>query len=335
MMSNWLSYNKEERLAMLQRVADLRHLPENAVEKDWWVTKCLQGLFSTEIGPFCRFKGGTSLSKGWLLINRFSEDIDIALSPRFFGLPTDNNTQLKKLRKTCRNYLVENLPQQLTNALLAMEVDGFNVKPVTEFDGVPVSSESDPTVINLNYVSIAERQSSFIKPVVKLEISCLSMEEPSLLKRIGTMIGEQYPDDDQNSQFDVLTAHPSRTFLEKAFLLCEEFQKDKPRSLRMSRHLYDLERLMDTEFAAAALQDAKLYKDIVEHRRKFYHLGYANYEKDYPKEITICPTDKCYDDYEADYHALTTDLVYGPVLAYRDLIVRIRELEQRFREMEI
>ncbi len=320
---------------MLQRVADLRHLPENAVEKDWWVRKCLQGLFSTGIGPFCRFKGGTSLSKGWLLINRFSEDIDIALSPRFFGLPTDNNTQLKKLRKTCRNYLVENLPQQLTNALLAMEVDGFHVEPVTEFDGVPVSSESDPTVINLNYVSIAERQSNFIKPVVKLEISCLSMEEPSLLKRIGTMIGEQYPDDDQNSQFDVLTAHPSRTFLEKAFLLCEEFQKDKPRSLRMSRHLYDLERLMDTEFAAAALQDAKLYKDIVEHRRKFYHLGYANYEKDYPKEITICPTDKCYDEYEADYHALTTGLVYGPVLAYRDLIVRIRELEQRFREMEI
>ena len=84
---------------------------------------------------------------------------------------------------------------------------------------------------------------------------------------------------------DIRTVTPSRTFLEKAFLLNEEFQKDKPRSRRMSRHLYDLEKLMDTNYGKAALEDTALYQAIVEHRRKFYHLGYVNYDLDYPAAI--------------------------------------------------
>mgnify|MGYP002527107406 FL=1 len=70
------------------------------------------------------------------------------------------------------------------------------------------------------------------------------------------------------------------TFLEKAFLLNEEFQKEKPRSRRMSRHLYDLEKLMDTNYGKAALEDTALYQAIVEHRRKFYQLFF--FEKVFP-----------------------------------------------------
>ena len=57
------------------------------------------------------------------------------------------------------------------------------------------------------------------------------------------------------------------------------------RSRRMSRHLYDLEKLMDTNYGKAALEDTSLYQAIVEHRRKFYHLGYVNYDLDYPAAI--------------------------------------------------
>ena len=81
------------------QAAAKEHLPEYAVEKDWWVSMTLKALFKTSCKEHLEFKGGTSLSKGWHLIDRFSEDIDVALNHRFFVPQLDNNTQLKNLRK--------------------------------------------------------------------------------------------------------------------------------------------------------------------------------------------------------------------------------------------
>lgn len=119
-----------------------------------------------------------------------------------------------------------------------------------------------------------------ILPRVKIEISCLSMSEPFEAKPITTLIHNQFPELDEALSVDIRTVTPSRTFLEKAFLLNEEFQKEKPRSRRMSRHLYDLEKLMDTNYGKAALEDTALYQAIVEHRRKFYQLFF--FEKVFP-----------------------------------------------------
>lgn len=334
-MRNWLSYTVDERIVMLQRTEDATGLPDYAVEKDWWITKTLQALFATEIGEYCRFKGGTSLSKGWGLISRFSEDIDIALSQRFFGLSVDNNSQLKKLRKVSRKYLIESLASQLEIRLRDLQLNSFNVEPVTEIDGVEVASDADPTVINVEYASIASHKSQYVKPVVKIEISCLSMEDPSEVKALQSLIGIQFPEYDQDSVATVPTVMPNRTFLEKAFLLCEEFQKGNPRSLRMSRHLYDLERLMDTPFGQEALQDAKLYRDIVEHRRKFYHAGYADYDKDYPDGIAILPPENCKEEYERDYEDFVRNFVQGEALSYAQLIERLNVLEKRFKEVRV
>ncbi len=334
-MNSWYSHELMDRISMLQGVSEARGLPDYSVEKDWWMTNVLHALFQTEIGPFCRFKGGSSLSKGWSLIGRFSEDVDVALSPSFFNLSIDNNTQLKKLRKTCHKYLVENIPAQLTAALKNMNIGDFFVEAETMLHGTPISSDADPTLINVEYVSLVDKQSEYVQPKVKVEISCLSMEEPSTIKRLKTMIGEHYPGVDGDSEFDVLTVHPSRTFLEKAFLLCEEFQKDEPRSLRMSRHLYDLECIMDTEFGVEALRDTELYRNTVEHRRKFYHVGYADYDKDYPSQISFCPPERCSSKYEQDYNALLNSFVSGQSLTYQELLTRIRDLEQRFRKISV
>ena len=83
-MTRWTDHNDTERMVMLQQAADAEGLPEYAVEKDWWVTMVLKAMFQTSVAEWLEFKGGTSLSKGWRLIDRFSEDIDLALSYRFF-----------------------------------------------------------------------------------------------------------------------------------------------------------------------------------------------------------------------------------------------------------
>ena len=108
--------------------------------------------------------------------------------------------------------------------------------------------------------------------------------------------------------------------MEKAFLLNEEFQKPEPRSLRMTRHLYDLERLMDTEFGKIALSDKELYGKIVEHRRKFYHVGYADYDKDYPGSIEFLPPERCLKEWEADYGEMLEHFVYGDRLSFTDVV---------------
>jgi hypothetical protein len=279
---NWLSFTIEERKIILRETARSEHLPEYAVEKDWWVTMTLKAIFNTEYHDYMVFKGGTSLSKGWNLIQRFSEDIDLAINHCFFTKEINNNNQLKKLRKQCRKFIVEEFSKRLDDKLKTIGLTGYTLYPLIDEGGKVIDSDVDPTVLMLEYPTISDEGSSYVKPAVKIEISCLSMEEPFELKNITTMISNRFPKDDVDTNAVIPTVLPTRTFLEKAFLLCEEFQKTEPRSHRMSRHLYDLDRLTGTSFVSDALADRELYNKVVEHRRKFYHVGYADYDKDYP-----------------------------------------------------
>ena len=115
---------------MLQQVAARMKFAYSAAEKDWWVTLTLRTIFMLPIGKYMLFKGGTSLSKGWHIISRFSEDIDLILSRRFFAdvkhLPCAacaNNQQVKLLRKASRDYIVE--PQK---AQTGMAAAGFHTR---------------------------------------------------------------------------------------------------------------------------------------------------------------------------------------------------------------
>lgn len=333
-MTKWIDLELLERKVILQQVAEKEHLPEYAIEKDWWVSMTLKALFQTSCKDYLEFKGGTSLSKGWHLIDRFSEDIDLALNYRFFVPRLDNNTQLKNLRKKSRKFIVDTLAEDLDSKLKALGLSGYEVRPEVNDDaGNPISSDADPTVIYVNYSSVSSDTSPYVPPRVKVEISCLSMDEPFEMRDISSIISSCYPDDDQESNCSIPVVLPSRTFLEKAFLLNEEFQKDEPRSLRMTRHLYDLERLMDTEFGRKALSDMELYGKIVEHRRKFYHVGYADYDKDYPEMIEFLPPARCVKQWKADYGEMLTHFVYGSSLSFEELLVRIAELQNRFRNI--
>ena len=159
------------------------------------------------------------------------------------------------------------------------------------------------------------------------------MAEPFEMRRISSLVEQVYEGEDVDSDFvqDIPTVSPTRTFLEKAFLLCEEYQKAEPRTTRMTRHFYDLEKLMQTPYCEMALTDAKLYHEIVEHRRKFYHVGYVDYDKDMPSNIQIVPTEALMSSYEADYNEMRKSFIYGQSLDFANLIARIKELQDRFR----
>lgn len=336
----WQNLNKRNRLTVLAKVkASGRYdIPLSVIEKDWWVCAVIKAAFDTSCRESLLFKGGTSLSKAWQLIDRFSEDVDLAIHHSFFGIEKTNKSQKDKLRKTGRRYVHEVLSAELNERLKAMGIKGYHIENVTTVmrsDGAkPIDSDKDPTVILVHYDSILDETDSYSKNVVKIETSCLSMDEPNEPRTIRSMVSELFPDVDSETDSVVRTVVPTRTFLEKAFLLNEEFQKDNPRHKRMSRHLYDIERLMNTPFGEEAINDRDLYNRIVEHRKTYYAVKNVDYSLHAPSSIRVCPPDSELDKWEDDYVTMRQSFIYGDSIPFDELIARIRELEHRFRGLE-
>ena len=156
--------------------------------------------------------------------------------------------------------------------------------------------------------------------------------EPIEEIKINSILSENFPQQNFASvPFAIPTVLPQRTFLEKIFLLHEEFSQEtkKIRIDRLSRHLYDLEKLMDTEHGINALKNTELYSNIVSHREKFNPLRGLDYANDIPSKISIVPPEDVLKDYERDYEAMSSFMIYGESLKFDRLMKRILELQTR------
>lgn len=332
MNSNWLTLSKERRIEILNQATELTGLPATAIEKDWWVTLCLNASFSLPYSNQIVFKGGTSLSKGWNLIERFSEDIDLAIDRKFFGFEGDiSKAQIRKLRKRSCEFIstefLKYLKQTLTDwgAIAECELFAQDVK----------DSDTDPQVVEIHYNSVVDT-SEYLPQRVLIEISSRSLMEPTEKREINSILSVNFPKlDFATAAYSIPTVLPQRTFLEKIFLLHEEFSQDpeKIRIDRLSRHLYDLVRLMDTEHGIAALQNTELYKNIVAHRAKFNALRGLDYRNHTANKIKIIPPKTVIKEYEKDYSEMTKFMIYGEALTFDRLVKRISELQTRINEI--
>jgi hypothetical protein len=306
-------------------------LPEAAIEKDWWVSFILKFVFSGKYSSDLIFKGGTSLSKGWNLIERFSEDIDISIDRKVFDIKeVPNKSQIKRLRKLSCAFIVESFFPIIRDGLHGMNIPNIDVS-LQEFE----DNDKDPITIEIHYKSIVESK-EYLKPRVLIEIGARSLMEPFEIREIASIVDKTYPDKSFASEaFKIKTVMPQRTFLEKAFLLHEEFQK-QPKQIkteRLTRHLYDLEKLMDTEFEKEALMNYGLYKTIVEHRSIFNALRGIDYLNHSPNKINFYPPKKVEKDLKRDYLVMCENMIYGKYLKWEDLLDRINQLLNRFRKI--
>jgi predicted nucleotidyltransferase component of viral defense system len=328
MNSNWLTLSKERRIEILNQATELTGLPSVAIEKDWWVTLMLNASFSLSYSKNIVFKGGTSLSKGWNLIERFSEDIDLAIDRKYFGFDGDiSKTQIKNLMKQSCEFISTTFLDDLTKTLTewkAIDECKLIAQPVKD-------SDKDPQVIEIHYNSVIDT-SEYLPQRVLIEVSSRSLMEPIEERKINSILSEIFPQQSiVTVSFTIPTVLPQRTFLEKIFLLHEEFSQDaeKIRIDRLSRHLYDLEKLMDTEHGVEALKNTDLYNNIVSHREKFNPLRGLDYSNHIPNKISIIPPDTVIKDYEKDYEAMTSFMIYGEPLKFDHLMKRILELQTR------
>lgn len=248
----WLTLSKERRIEILNQATELTGLPAIAIEKDWWLSLCLNASFSLPYSEHIVFKGGTSLSKGWDLIERFSEDIDLAIDRKFFGFEGDiSKTQIRKLRKQSCKFISTEFLKALTQTLTTWGA----IAECKLFAQSVNDSDKDPQVIEIHYNSVADT-SEYLPQRVLIEISSRSLKKPTDRREINSILSVNFPKlDFATDAYSIPTVLPQRTFLEKIFLLHEEFSQEpeKIRIDRLSRHLYDLERLMDTQYGVAAL----------------------------------------------------------------------------------
>lgn len=150
------------------------------------------------------------------------------------------------------------------------------------------------------------------------------------------MIGEKYKGKAfADNNIIIPSVNPQRTFLEKIFLLHEEFQLpiEKIKVERKSRHLYDIEKLMDTEYAMAALGNKDLYQTIVEHRAKLTPLRGIDYANHTPDKINPIPPDAMMGEWEKDYQNMQESMLYNPSLPFDKLIERMQELKFRINNL--
>lgn len=337
-MKHWQRLGIEDRLNVLEITSAKTHLPQLAVEKDWWVTMVLKALSDTRHFGLMSFKGGTSLSKGWNLINRFSEDIDIAMRREGkFCITSTSGNQLAKVRRTARHYIVRELPEELTEALDKMGIVDFRVEPeLTRTDNDGNTSElratTHPSTIFVRYKSILPEVSEYVEPNVKIEISCLSMDEPVEEKCLRSFMADILKEEEDVEVF-FPTVMPTRTFLEKIFLLHEEFQKEHPRSKRMSRHLYDIEKIMDTDFGKS-ISDRALYDSVVKHRSIFNKAEGIDYDRHKPSTLSFIPHESIIKEWEKDYQSMQKHFIYEEQsLSFDELIKRMEELTARIRNL--
>jgi len=295
----------------------------------------LHALFSTEYATHMVFKGGTSLSKSWHVIERFSEDIDIAIDRQFLGYGGMlSKTQINdKLRRAACNFVRDDLFKAIRQALLTLGVSDQDFQVIVYPTSV---STVDPEKIYVEYKSIYSGTNSYTSNRVLIEAGARSLITPFEYLPIQSFIGEMFSSKSfADKPIEIPTTEASQTFLEKAFLLHEEFHSSTHsiRNDRMSRHLYDLERMMDTDIERRALQNPSMYRDIIEHRRQFIGLKGFNYDTLQPLFLNFIPPTSIRSAWEDDYQVMRENMIYGKSLDFTKLLDRITELNKRFKNL--
>jgi predicted nucleotidyltransferase component of viral defense system len=284
-------------------------------------------IFSLPYANHIVFKGGTSLSKAWDLIERFSEDIDLVIDRKHLGFEGElSRTQVKKLRKASFSFIGTDFYTDINNELIKLGVTAYELI-VQEMK----NTDTDPLIIELRYKSLTE-EFDYLKPRVLIEVGARSLMEPVDEKAIISIVSSEFSQlPFAEKEIVIPVVSPKRTFLEKIFLLHEEFQKETKfiRVERMSRHLYDLEKLMDTPHGIEALKDSDLYNIIVEHRRNFNAIRGIDYANHTPKSINIVPSEETIKYWEKDYKTMQESMFYGSTISFGKLIERITELNTR------
>ncbi|MES2297949.1 MAG: nucleotidyl transferase AbiEii/AbiGii toxin family protein [Pseudomonadota bacterium] len=332
----------EERRGLFLATANRLGTPLQNVEKDFWVCYVLDLLFNgREAGePRLLFKGGTSLSKAYGLISRFSEDIDITVFREDIGQDIEvgdleglsgkqQRVRLDAIKQACRNYVQGQLKDRLNGQIEAhfrAAKIAFAAPPVVQDHDDP-----DQQTLLLHYPSVIPGADDYVKPSVKIEAGARSALDPHR----STSIEPYVAGDMAASNFIVLgvvTIDAERTLWDKVVILHGLRRWHDSRGVlrqnghRVSRHYYDIHKLFHSSLGQGALSDRALAADCTRHALMFFNSPDLDLRHAQPGSYTIMPAPEMLDALKRDYQAMA-GMIFGDVPDFTEILETVRQLE--------
>ncbi len=322
-MERVANLSEEERVELFTAASEYHQLAGPSIEKDFWICWVLQRIFSDDsLKNILLFKGGTSLSKCFGLIERFSEDIDLIVD---WTLITDEDPYAERSnrqQKMFNDAMKAKAPEYIRDQLLP------EMKRVLSSHCTVTMHPERPGSISLIYSKAFE--SDYVKPHIELEFGAMSPMQPKGSYTIQPYCQSTAPQlfDSEGIHVEAIAAR--KTFWDKVSILHAEAHRplDKNVPLRYSRHYYDLYQMIHAPVCQEAEQDLKLLQDVVAFKHKFYPQGWANYQAALEGRFKLLPAEKHIEKLKNDY-AQMHEMIFGTYPDFDDVLASIADFEER------
>ena len=338
MRLNFLRLPSEERKVYIEEAASRRGVSPVILEKDFWVSWLLGVAFESTFRDALVFKGGTSLSKVFGIIERFSEDIDLSLAPAFLDLPelvepvshTKADKWMERAEAACAKAVNDRLRPELRR--VATEVLGERPDEWLEF---LIDPATDSPVLLFRYPTTQPAGFEYLKRAVKLEFGSLTDQQPTERHPVRPWIADVFPDAFSDWRCSVVALDVQRTFWEKATILHVEFHRplDKPTPDGFSRHYADTVALARHEVASQAVGQSDLRDRVVNWKSRFFSSGWARYDLARPDTFKLVPPKDRESALRRDYETMR-DMYMGEPMPFDEILVTLKNLEQRINAVD-
>lgn len=320
--------SEQQRKELFSETATAMGVTAAAAEKDFWICWVLLNVFEdTQLNQFLRFKGGTSLSKCYNAIERFSEDIDLILDwtqltqedPTLSRSKTKQGKLNQSINEQAQNYIADTLLPRL------IELMGDTCQ-------LAIDTE-DPHTVNITYPKAFS--SEYLRPQVRLEIGPLAAMLPMEWCKVQPYAVEHFPDVFAQASVSVPTIVVARTFWEKLTILHAEAHRPENKRLpsRYARHYYDVYKLVQTGLYKTAIAQPDLLAEVVVFKQKFYPSGWASYDSATFSDLVLQPSAHHIDVLKADYEQMQ-EMLFGDKPSFEDILAVLIELENEVRTLQ-
>jgi hypothetical protein len=330
-----------ERAALFGETGAARGVANTIIEKDFWVCWTLKRLFALQKqnSPGLVFKGGTSLSKAFGAIRRFSEDIDLSFDRIDLGYSGERDPEKAGISKKQAANLIKDLVRDVEAHIAGKLLPALHAA-IGQHLGEPGKGEwsleidaGDAQTVNFHYPTALPRTDyqgmAYISPRVKLELGARGDPWPTETKVIRPYAADEYPDFFEDPDCTVTVLSLRRTFWEKATALHAEAHrpKDSPAPQYFSRHYYDIAMLLDTEDGKAAATDFELLEQVARHKGVFFRSAWASYDTARPGTLRLMPAEARVRELRADYREMAPMMFDDKPLPFDEILARIRKLQ--------
>ncbi|OYW21724.1 MAG: hypothetical protein B7Z52_00515 [Burkholderiales bacterium 12-64-5] len=332
----------DDRAALFGESGAGRGVADTIIEKDFWVCWSLRRLFGLPKGTTASlvFKGGTSLSKAFGAIRRFSEDIDLSFDRAELGYTGDRDPEKEGISKKQAARLIDDLVGDVERHIAEKLLPALRAAIVEQL-GEPANGEwtleidaGDAQTVNFHYptaLPAADYEGmAYITPRVKLELGARGDPWPTEERVIRPYAADDYPDFFEHPDTGVTVLSARRTFWEKATALHAEAHRPahSPTPQYFSRHYYDLAMLLDTAEGQAAAADFDLLALVAKHKATFFRSGWASYDTARPGTLRLMPDEARVKDLRGDYRAMAPMMFDERPPSFDDILANIAILQE-------